>query len=868
LELRDNSDSPLDTYSTQDYLDLQVLFNLAWTDPDWLEQDPLATLVDKGSSFDESDKEIVLGEHLRLINEVIPIHQKLQDTGQIEVTMTPFAHPILPLLVDTDLARQALPDLELPSTRFSFGQDAVAQVERGIELYEEHFGRPPSGMWPAEGSVAEIIVSMVAQHGIKWLASDEGVLANSLGFDNFIRDSGEVVVEADQLYRPYYVESWRGGPVAIVFRDVVISDRVGFTYSGMEGELAAEDFIDRIHAIRDQLQESGAEGPHLVSVILDGENAWEHYENDGKEFLHSLYQNLSEDPSIVTVTPSEFLDLAPDQPQLEDLWAGSWISHDFSTWIGEEEENRAWELLAETREFLDPFITGEPPNIVSEDALQEALTQMYIAEGSDWFWWYGSDQNSGNDASFDEQFRGTLKQVYLALGEEPPVILDVPIIPDQAVDADQPATDLISPTIDGEISSGEWESAGIYFASGGAMATAQPYFNSLAYGFDAEKLYLKVNPLEAASGTGGEGAVEFYMKVPGSGDNNSFTRSGSLLGFPANRLVAANLVAGDIVEVALYSAAGDEIWILQDESGIDVASSDNLLELAVPLTLRAFFRQAIEAAGELSYVDGDLIPAEGPAVVAVPDLGTTIILIDIADPDRDDHGPGTYTYPLDSVFNPGNFDAQNFQVGFDDENVVFRFFLRGPIDNPWGSPNGLSLQTFDVYVDVDGDGQGGVAMLPGRNLALQEGFAWDYAISVEGWTSGVFTPGAEGPQRIAEPSELQVLADPGQRKVTIGVPKSILGDDPEKWHYAAAVMSQEGFPSSGVMRIRDVMPIAEQWRIGGAMPESMNHTRILDLIWSNPGDQEGWLGNFTPIDMLQSDLDVGDFAKVPMFGVE
>jgi carbohydrate-binding DOMON domain-containing protein len=284
--------------------------------------------------------------------------------------------------------------------------------------------------------------------------------------------------------------------------------------------------------------------------------------------------------------------------------------------------------------------------------------------------------------------------------------------------------------------------------------------------------------------------------------------------------------------------------------------------------MRAFYRQEIEVAGESSFVDADHIPVQGPAVVAVPDLGTTTILVDITDPERDDYGPGSYSYPLDSVFNPGNFDAQSFQVGFDDENVVFRFYLRGPIDNPWGSPNGLSLQTFDVYVDADGDGQGGVAMLPGRNLAFQEGFAWDYAISVEGWTSGVFTPGDEGPQRIAEPSEFQVLADPGQRKVTIRVPKSILGDDPENWHYAAAIMSQEGFPSGGVMRIRDVMPVAEQWRIGGALPDSKNHTRVIDLIWAVPGDQENWLGDFSPVDLPQSDLSVGDFATVLMFGVE
>jgi len=347
LRRRDSSDDPQGEYRTQDFLDLQVLFNLAWVDPDWLRQEPLAGLVAKGEGFEEADKDILFAEHMRLIQEVIPLHRSLQDAGQIEVTMTPYAHPILPLLVSTDMARQALPALALPGAQFAYEQDAVAQVELGVQLYETHFGRPPRGMWPAEGSVAQGIVSMVAQNGIRWMASDEGVLAKSLGLDSFARDSSDIVVEADRLYRPYYVEGERGGPVAIVFRDIVISDKVGFTYSGLPGSVAAADFVGRIHDIRDRLIASGVPGPHLVSVILDGENAWEHYANDGKDFLHGLYQRLGDDPLIRTVTPSEFLEIAPDQPEIEDLWAGSWIDHDFSTWIGEEEENIAWERLAE-----------------------------------------------------------------------------------------------------------------------------------------------------------------------------------------------------------------------------------------------------------------------------------------------------------------------------------------------------------------------------------------------------------------------------------------------------------------------------------------------------------------------------------------
>jgi alpha-amylase/alpha-mannosidase (GH57 family) len=880
LQLRDNNDDPLNVYTTQDFLDLQLLFNLAWTDPDWLEQEPLAGLVEKGRDFEEADKEIVLAEHERLIQEVIPIHKRLQDEGQIEITMTPFAHPILPLLYNTDLAREALPDVTLPASRFAYGVDAVAQVERGVELYEDHFGQAPRGMWPAEGSVAQEIITMVAQNGIEWMASDEGVLANSLGFDNFTRDSNDVVAEADQLYRPYYVEGRRGGPVAMVFRDVMISDLVGFIYSGMEGEDAAEDFVDRIHAIRDELNESGAEGPHLVSVILDGENAWEYYDNDGKEFLHSLYQMLSDDPLIETVTPSEFLEIAPDQPEIDDLWAGSWISHDFSTWIGEDEENRGWELLAETREFLELYITGNRQGSVTDEALEEALVQMYIAEGSDWFWWYGSDQNSGSDGSFDQQYRNTLKQVYLALGEEPPTVLDVPIIPEQAVAADIASTDLISPTIDGIVEEGEWDAAGVYEASGGAMAAAQPYFDSLSYGFDAKNLYLKTTVNPDYDVPEGESTVEIYLQTPGSANVNSFSRSESLLGFPSNNMLALSLTDGVPDSAAFFVASGSERWGETPEVVVEFAGGEDLVEMAILLadlgnadtgdrmTMRAFYQEMIELDDSLQSVDMHRLPGTGPAVIAVPDLGTTTVLIDIVDPANDDHGPGTYVYPSDGVFSPGNFDITNFQVGFDDENVVFRFLLRGPVDNSWGSPNGLSLQTLDIYIDKDGDGQGGAAMLPGRNLSLEDGTAWDYAITVEGWFPGIFVPGEEGPQRIAEASEFLVLTDPGQRKVTIRVPKSILGDDPENWRYAAMVLSQEGFPSGGVMRVRDVTPTTEQWRVGGAPAGATNHTRVVDFVWANQGDQEAWLSDFEIVGAPQGDLTADDFATVPVFGVE
>ena len=880
-ELRESSAAPLETFTDQDFRDLQVLFNLAWTDPDWLAEEPLAALVAQQGDYAESDKAVVLDEHLRLIEEVIPIHRQLQEAGQIEVTMTPFSHPILPLLVNTSLAREALPDLELPSEEFIFGQDAVAQVELGVQFYEEHFGRPPRGMWPAEGAVAQQIVTMVARSGIEWMASDEGVLANSLGFDTFSRNSEEVVQQADQLYRPYYVQGQSGGPVAMIFRDVNLSDKVGFTYSGLPGEAAAADLLGRLHAARRQLLEQNAEGPHLLSIILDGENAWEFYDNDGKAFLHSLYQGLSDDPLLQTVTPSQFLELAPQQPAIDSLWAGSWINHDYATWIGEEEENRAWDYLARTRSLLREYEFGLRE--IAPEALEEAFTQMYIAEGSDWFWWFGQDQTSNNDEAFDQQFRSTLEAVYNALGEDVPTFVQVPIIPQRAAEADQLQAGTFTPQIDGQAADGEWDAAGVYATSGGAMAGGDPVFARFAYGFDSRNFYIRVDANQdwgSISAGAADATLDLYLRVPGSGATTSFSEAGTLLGFPANRRLSVQIVDAAVVSASLASPADENEWMPAGEL-TEVAIGPETVELAVPLTLlgnadlgdrfsvRLLFRQSQAVAGVTTPLDVDQLPATGPAVINIPDLGRTTFVLQVDDPSGDDYGPGTYTYPTDAVFQPGSYDVTQFEVGFDEESILFRFTMAGPVDNPWDSPNGVSIQTFDIYIDQDGDGQGGQALLPGRNLALADEFAWDYAITVEGWVPGLFIPGEDdGAQKIATSSEMFILADPGQQRVTIRVPTSLLGEGPDQWHFAAAVMSQEGFPSAGVMRIRDVEPQAAQWRIGGAPTDTSNHTRVLDLVWPEEGTQEMWLSDYQPIDSPQTELRAVDYATISMLNAD
>lgn len=393
--------------SQQDFLDLQVWFNLSWIDPYFRNAIPeLKKIEGKGRFFTEEDKIIVLNRQLEILKDILPTYKDLIQKGQIEVTMSPYYHPILPLLIDTNTAKEANSKTALPKIKFSYIQDAYAQVEAAVKFYQDRFGDRLKGMWPSEEAVSEHVLPLFIKSGINWIVADEGVLFKSLKAKKR---------NTRLLYQPHLLKR-KDGDLNIVFRDRNLSDLLGFVYHSWKSEDAVKDFIAHLEKINSSFKGEDT----LVVIAMDGENAWEYYKNDGHDFLELLYQRLSDSKVIKTVTVSEYLNRRPAKHQIRRLAAGSWIYTEFGKWIGNPHKVKAWEWLALARQELEKSI-----NSGANIDLELALKQMYILEGSDWFWWYGED----DPGYFDALFRMHMVNFYTLIKKEAPEYLKMPLTP-------------------------------------------------------------------------------------------------------------------------------------------------------------------------------------------------------------------------------------------------------------------------------------------------------------------------------------------------------------------------------------------------------------------------------------------------------
>lgn len=467
-------------FSSQEIRDLQVWSNLVWVDPLFHDELPVKELLAQGRNYSEEQKHSLLDWQASLMSRILPAYQEQFRAGRVDVSFTPYYHPILPLLCDTDSALDATPTLPLPRRRFQHPEDAEWHVRRSMEMFEETFGEPMAGMWPSEGSVSEQVADLLIKCGVKWIATDEEILQGSLRKSNM-----------DPRVHPIHKVYEYGGSLKLFFRDHALSDRIGFVYSGWDADRAADDFIDHLKQIRSLLADHLDEV--VVPVILDGENAWEYFPNDGRDFLSELYRRLNDDPLIETVTMTEASQSLPAQP-LPSLLAGSWINHNFRIWIGHQEDNAAWDILHDARDALVGF-QKEHPDFDSEK-IAAAWKQIYIAEGSDWCWWYGDEHRGAGNERFDAIFRRHLMAVYETLGMEVPARLFDPIYQAGAGLKAEPPDALLTPDIDGRISDFyEWSGAGCFdcLKAGGAMHRVERYISRIHFAYDHDCFYIRLD---------------------------------------------------------------------------------------------------------------------------------------------------------------------------------------------------------------------------------------------------------------------------------------------------------------------------------------------------------------------------------------
>ncbi len=472
-------------WQAAEWRDLQTWFHLSSLDPFSKSDDPLAVrLLKKGRQFSEEDKLSLLELYRRALSDIVPCYKKLWDDGVIELSTTPYYHPILPILCDAQVGREANPALPEYDLAFRWPQDAKGQIQRALTAMEEWFGRRPLGIWPSEGSISEEVLAMFEEFGLDWCASDEAVLEKSW------LASGHSA-QSLQRNQPFHLPDSR---LAIFFRNHDLSDRLGFSYQNQTARDAVDDFLTEL--LRFALP--GHPSP-LVSVILDGENPWEHYPHGGRDFLEELFSRLSDHPQIETVTFSE---ASSDASLLPRLLPGSWINGNFDIWIGDAQDRNAWRLVALTRERF------EAARQRLDEAQIEQITELLMrAQGSDWTWWYGSEHPTKDLLIFDGLLRDHLIEVFRLLGEEPPDALLHPVAGDRRSEWSslvEAQTRFIEPRLELRPAPFfEWLGSGRAEARGGGGSMHQVSGNTLLldYGFSEKyDLYLSCSLPQDFSG--------------------------------------------------------------------------------------------------------------------------------------------------------------------------------------------------------------------------------------------------------------------------------------------------------------------------------------------------------------------------------
>lgn len=811
--------------SNQDYTNLIALFNLFWMDSEYVKSsETLKLFYDKaftGVTYTSSDIAIIMNEQKEVIKNIFPEYKKLLDRKQIELVTTPYAHPISALLTD-----------------FGWTHDLSLQIDKANKVFREAFDADCKGVWTPECAINDKSLELFSKAGWEWTISDADNLFQ-LGVD----------VEKDPLakFRPYEVEG-----VTIFFRDKYLSDGIGFRYSGKSAEEAVDDFETALLNV----QKENKSGDLVYTIALDGENAWEYYENDGNDFLNGLYKRLSklqEDGKIRTVTPTEYIEKfgngeevvkhtvgvlnlrdedislfkryseLPSEEILDAFGESSWVNPTLDTWIGEKQENIAWMWLKDARDAL--MVTSA----ISEEEKNNALENLLRAEGSDWFWWYGSDQDSGNDQSFDRLFKMYLYKIYQIINVTPPDYLFGNYLPDgtpyRSILVNLEKDKYVPvPT--------EQEDVSIKLLYEGDGIKAEIYQN---------------NPL-VVMGIFSGGSVEtpFFLagERPEDFNMSPFPYDASNAGIPLDSIVYVSYKKSITNPSVLYIGEDQ----LKDKNNIFIAFMGGEL-------------------GNIESADSGTFVLKSPSLYTLP-IHVKIpleikgeIVGELLDDEGDDCGPGTFVYPHADVFKQAGkrlFDITSFKMIDSNDNYILQYGVSNLGGNPWNGPNGISLQILETYIDFKDGGKVEAIDPKGPVVVFSDEHPWDIALRIAGWSYGNFIELADG---TVVQGELSIQVDQQKNLITVSLPKKYIQISEGYKPYIAVISgSQDGYAPGYFRRVEAT---ASEWQGGGADVDAVNagiSPNVYDIFVPLNENQKEILSGF--------DVERGMPAVIPFLPLE
>jgi hypothetical protein len=556
-----------------------ALFNLSWIDPSHYSRYPeIERLAKKGRNYTLKDRVRIIELHKKIIQEIIPTYRKYIQEGRIELTTSPYYHPIMPILCDYETAAKHLPNRDNLPVNFNLRKDAHEQVKLALDRIEEVFGVRPKGIWSSEYCLTNKVLDLFKDEGLKWTISDETILAKSINFE-FVRDFKGNLEDPYYLLKTYAFNPEKNN-INIIFRDAHIPNLINFEYSNVDTAIAVNDLYNKIKSIQNKLLVS-PDDTHLLTIALDGENCWENYQNDGNDFLDAMYSKIEQDETLETVLISDYVLSDRNKKTLNKIHAGSWINKDFNFWLGDPVKNLAWQYLNVVRDDIRKILKEKPkhPN------KQLALKEIYISEGSDWFWWYGEPNNSGQDNVFDFLFREHLKNAYKFLGETSPEFLDDSVITTAYENSNLEIVE------QGKFNSGWIFSDNIDLIDGPVFQDSK-LFDNINYGFDNDNLYFKlgINPTFKENDDKKPKFYQFYiyMRAVNKKQNLSSVRvvNKTEAIFPIlkakyhNELVLT-LYDNNVYPSILSKSMSDNLWTIVDSQGLNISQSEKI-DICIP----------------------------------------------------------------------------------------------------------------------------------------------------------------------------------------------------------------------------------------------------------------------------------------------